>query len=225
MELIGFFKKVISVLEKSTADYALAGGMVASVYRTNERTTNDLDFLICAGKESRKKADAIIRRFHLVPHIVRKAELEGGPMFAIKSWKTTPYIILGRAEGDQGAIGLDFILPEMPWFDEAIQRARHNRIDFGFGAIPCLTKEDVILSKLYSLKNDPSRFNDLDDLKSIFQAGHDIDAAYLCGRMHTLALVVPDSLKETAPKPLLLTSKRVRREMRRIYSTSNRTIS
>lgn len=216
MDLIVFFNKVVRVLRASGADYALAGGMVASIYRQNERTTGDLDFLIVSGKRTQKVAFSIIERFGLEPHIIRKADLEGGPMFAIKRRNTTPYIVAGRAKKNEKKIGLDFILPEMPWFGEAIKRAKYNELDFGFGPIPCLTKEDVIISKLYSLQNDGSRFNDLDDLKSIFQAGLDIDLPYVCGQMQRLKLSVPRSLKDIAPKQLLLTSKRVLRRSRNL---------
>jgi len=216
MNLIEFFKDVVKVLEKSDVAYALAGGLVASMYRENERTTNDLDFLIMAEKGTQQAATAIIKKFKLVPHVVRSADVEGGPLFAIKKKNTKPYIVAGRAKKDEHSLGLDFILPSMPWFDEAIERAQYNRIDFGFGPIPSLTKEDVIISKFYSLKNDPTRFNDLDDLKSIMQAGHEIDMPYICGQMQKLQLVVPDTLKGIVPKAILMTSKRVAKELRRL---------
>lgn len=136
-------------------------------------------------------------------------------MFAIKKKNTTPYIIAGRAKKDERKIGLGFILPDMPWFEEAIKRAAFNKIDFGFGPVPCITKEDVIISKLYSLKNDQKRFNDLDDLKSILTSGHEIDIPYICGQMQKLELLVPEVLKEIVPKPIMLTSKKIRREFRR----------
>lgn len=221
MNLTDFFKKVVKVLKARDVDYALAGGMVASVYRENERTTNDLDFLILSGKKTQEVASSIIKQFELEPHIIRKADMEGGPMFAIKRKNATPYIIAGRAKKGETKIGLDFILPEMPWFEEAIERAKFNKIDFGFGPIPCLTKEDVVISKLYSLRNDKNRFNDMDDIKSIFHAGHDIDIPYVCGQMQKLQLPVPDGLKDLVPKPILLTSKRVCREFRKRRSEDN----
>lgn len=181
MNLIEFFKDVVKVLQKSAVEYALAGGLVASMYRENERTTNDLDFLIVAEKGTQEAAASIIKKF----------------------------------KNDKQRMKLNCILPSMPWFDEALKRAQYNKIDFGFGPIPSLTKEDVIISKFYSLKNDPSRFNDLDDLKSIMQAGHTIDMPYICGQMQKLKLTVPDSLKDIVPKPILMTSKRVIKELRR----------
>ena len=215
MNLIEFFKEVVKVLQRSDVEYALAGGLVASMYRENERTTNDLDFLILAEKGTQEAAASIIKKFKLVPHIIRSADLEGGPLFAIKKKNTAPYIIAGRAKKEDQKIGLDFILPSMPWFDEALKRAQYNKIDFGFGPIPSLTKEDVIISKLYSLRNDPTRFNDLDDLKSIMQAGHTIDMPYICGQMQILKLAVPDSLKDIVPRPILMTSKRIIKESRK----------
>lgn len=215
MNLTQFFKDVVKALKDRGVDYALAGGLVASVYRKNERLTNDLDFLITSKAGTEKTATSIIRQFKLVPHTVRNADLAGGPLFAIKKKNTTPYIVAGRPKKDDKAIGLDFILPSMPWFEEAIKRAQYNKIDFGFGPVPSLTKEDVIISKFYSLKNDPTRFNDLDDLKSIMQAGHEIDMPYICGQMQKLKISVPESLKNIIPKPILMTSKRVLKELRK----------
>lgn len=215
MNLVNFFKSVVEKLQNRGVDYALAGGLMASVYRENERATNDLDFLIVAGDNTRAVASSLIEQFGLVPHVIRKADLEGGPLFARKMGKTTPYIIAGRAEKGEHRLGLDFILPEMPWSKKAMERAKYNRIDFGFGPIPCLTKEDIIISKLYSLRNDSTRFNDLDDLKSIFQSGHEIDLIYTCGRMQELKLLVPDVLKDIAPKPMLHISKRIRKGLRK----------
>lgn len=218
MNLANFFKDVVRALNNSHAEYALADGLVASIYRENERTTNDLDFLILSGNDSLKAASSLITHFELEAHILRKADLEGGPMFAIKRKNTPPYIIAGRTKEK---IGLDFILPAMPWFKDALARAQSNTINFGFGLVPCLTKEDVIISKLYSLHNDPTRFNDMDDIKSILKAQPDMDLAYICGQMQKLQLTVPDSLKEIVPKPMLLTSKRVRRELKQPKSKAN----
>lgn len=215
MNLIEFFKKVVEALQNNNVGYALAGGLVASIYRENERATNDLDFLIFSGAKTYEVASSIIKQFKLVPHIIRKADLEGGPMFAIKRKNTAPYIVAGRPENGGQKTGLDFILPDMPWFEEAIKRAAYNRIDFGFGPIPCITKEDVIISKFYSLKNDKKRFNDMDDLNSIFRAGHEIDMPYICGQMKKLKLMVPEGLKDIVPRPILLTSKRILKEFRK----------
>lgn len=211
MNFKDFFKKIVEVLERKKVRYALAGGLIASVYRREERLTKDLDFLIFAEPGTQQKAADIIRSFDLEVHLIRKAELEGGPLFAVKRGRSEPWILAGRGDKDVSKIGLDFILPAMPWFQSALKRAEQNKIDFGFGKVPSLTVEDVILSKFFSLKNDASRFNDLDDLKSIFLACHPLDLGYLAGEMQKLALSVPPPIGEMAPTALRLVSKKRKR--------------
>ncbi len=201
MDLKQFFAEVVRVLTKDKARFALAGGLVASLYRREERLTKDLDFLLLAEGGSEQKAAQVIRSFGLHPHLIRKAELEGGPLFAIKRRNTPVWMVAGR-QGD--AIGLDFILPGMPWCESALARAEQNSIDFGFGKVPSLTVEDLILAKLFALKNDSSRFSDLDDLQSIFLAKHPLNLAYLTGQMQRLDLTVPTLLRETIPSALRL---------------------
>lgn len=208
MDLKSFFKKIVGILKREKVRYALAGGLTASIYRQEERLTRDLDFLIFSEFHPEQKAIEIIRSLDLEPHLVRKADLEGGPLFLIKSKRSAPWIVAGRGPKDSSKIGVDFILPALPWFENALKRAERNTIDFGFGKVPCLTVEDVILSKFFSLRNDPTRFNDLDDLKSIFLVKHPLDLAYLAGEMRRLGLEVPPPVRDLAPKVLHLVSKK-----------------
>ena len=208
MDLKRFFAKVDGILKKEKVRYAIAGGLAASLYRKEERLTRDLDFLIFSESHTQERATQILVSLGLTPHVIRKADLEGGPLFAIKRKTSEPWIIAGRGETDSTKIGLDFILPEMPWFESALMRAEQNRIDFGFGKVASLTVEDVILSKFFSLKNDQTRFNDLDDLKSILLTQHPLDLAYLSGQMQRLDLVVPKPIEEMVPKALRLVSRR-----------------
>lgn len=204
MTLAKFFTDVVKTLRKENLLFAVAGGLVASVYRESERLTKDIDFLICATSDTQKKAEKIIKAFDLTPTVIRKADLEGGPMFAIKRQSSLPMMVCGRSKTNPTKIGLDFILPEMPWFKNALERAQHNKIDFGIGAeVPALTVEDVIIAKLYALKNKPQRFQDLDDLQSIFSAHPDLDLAYLNNAFKESALIIPKELAAVAPKELL----------------------
>lgn len=200
MNLKEFFAKVVVVLKKEKVRFALAGGLVASLYRQEERLTKDLDFLILAESHTEQKAIHIIRSLGLNPSVIRRADLEGGP----------PWMVAGRKEA---AIGLDFILPEMPWFQSALMRAEQNLIDFGFGKpesgkVACLSIEDVIVAKFFALKNDSTRFNDLDDLKSIFLGKHPLDLDYLSGQMQRLGLVVPEPIQKIVPKALNIVFKK-----------------
>lgn len=209
MNFENFLKTVVSHLKKRNIQFALAGGLAASLYRQQIRTTNDIDFLFYTDSENQKQAEQIIKDLKLKPHIIRQAQLEGGPLFAIKRKTTKPFIVAGRKENKPTEIGLDFLLPRFPWFQKALERAQSNLVDFGFGKIPCLTAEDVILSKLFSLKNNAQRFQDLDDLKSIFEAKRDLNLSYLSGEMKALKLPLPKEIQNLAPTTLLKTTKNI----------------
>ena len=202
MSLKTVFKDIIQHFQHENIQFALAGGMIASLYRTEERLTQDLDFLIFAEPNTLAVAQNIIKHFGLQPNIITKAELEGGPLFAIKRKSTAPYMVVGRSNAAEMKIGLDFILPTMPWFAQALERSAYNVIDFGFAKIPCLTVEDVIIAKIYAVNNSPMRFKDLDDLQSIFKAAHDLDFAYLVGELQKYDLKVSSNLKKILPKAL-----------------------
>lgn len=202
MKINELLKNVAQHLRQKKIRFALAGGLVASLYRHEKRMTKDLDFLILSGSNTEEEAKKVISHFSLTPTIIRKADLEGGPLFAIKRKNTPPWMVIGRAKGKPLTVGLDFILPAMPWFDSALDRAEKNPIDFGCGPVPCITVEDMILAKLLSHKNKSDRFKDLDDLQSIFKANHNLELSYLYGQMQKLQLKVPDPIKGLAPRVL-----------------------
>jgi hypothetical protein len=203
MNLEQFLTQVVSALKKNDTRYALAGGLIASVYRAEKRLTADLDFLILADSDTQKMASKIISDFGLTPHPIRKADLVGGPLFAIKRKNTEVMMLVGRNNNNAEQIGLDFILPSMPWFADALKRAEHHHVNFGTGPVCCLTVEDVIVSKLMSVKNIATRFKDLDDLQSIFAAGHELDLSYIYAQMQKFDLKIPLELKKFSPKILL----------------------
>lgn len=215
MNLDEFLKTVVSKLDKQGIRYALAGGLVASIYRKESRLTQDLDFLFYCEQKLEDKASKIISSFGLNPSLARRADLEGGPKHQLKDKSSPVYMLIGRDKNDSKKIGLDFILPNIPWFDEALERAQDNLIDFGFAKIPCLTVEDFIVAKLYALKNDAKRFKDLDDLQSIFVVDRKLDFVYLGDRMEFLGLQLPQALQEFAPLELKSVSKKIGKELRK----------
>jgi hypothetical protein len=105
-------------------------------------------------------------------------------------------------EGELTGI-LDILLPDVPWVQEAVERAQSNFIDLGFAMVPVITPEDLIVAKCLSVRNAPDRFQDLDDLKQLFRDVKDLDFDYLRRRFHELSLVIPDAIHPFAPKSLL----------------------
>lgn len=88
-------------------------------------------------------------------------------------------MLIGRETTTSPSIGADLILPRIPWVPSALKRAQDNQLDFGFGSIPVLTVEDVIVAKCYALHHAVSRPKDLDDLQSILEAEHALDLVYI----------------------------------------------
>lgn len=214
MNFTELFQKTVHELKNRKLKFALAGGMAASLYREHPRTTADLDFLIWTANAPEKNAKEIIEKFELKAASATKADLENGPMFAIKRRQGPVLIVVGRLPNDKDAPGLDFILPDMPWFYSALERAQTNLRDFGFGDIPCLSAEDIIISKFYSLSNDSSRTDDLSDLRSIFKTRQELDMVYISNQMRKMKILLPKAFSKEAPPILRKADKEIRREIR-----------
>jgi len=115
--------------------------------------------------------------------------------------------LVGRPEGDTPSAGVDILLPAIPWVEDAVSRAQLNAVDFGFGAVPVLTLEDVVIAKLYALRAKPLRVKDLDDLQSIFGADHEMDRAYVAGQMRRFGITVPREAEPFLPDIVLKISR------------------
>ncbi len=68
-----------------------------------------------------------------------------------------------------------------------------------------------MVSKLLALQAARPRAKDLDDLQSIFDAGHDLNLPYLAGQMSRLDLKIPGAVKALVPEPILVLDKARRR--------------
>lgn len=216
MSLIIFLAEVADKLESLRLEYALAGGLAVSLYRVEPRTTKDLDFVISADVRTHEVAKEVISSFGLTPTTARKADLDGGPLFAIKRKSSPPCIVVGRNKGDAEALGLDFLLPELPWAPSALARAQSHLVDFGIRKIPTLTVEDVILAKLTAAARPGSkRLKDLDDLQSIFSRLEKYDEAYMVGQMRALRLEVPREVLGDVPDDVRLASREVGKLLKR----------
>ncbi len=213
MKLTELLKAAAERLEKENVIYALAGGLAVSSYRLQERTTKDVDFIIGEKEQGAKLAKSIIESFGLRGFMARRADLDGGPLFARKNKSTPICVVVGRHPKDQQEVGLDFLLSEIPWVESAVERAQHNHIDYGFKKIPTITVEDAIIAKLEAVKDGPRVTKgaiDMDDIRSMLEAGHELDLTYLSGQIRAFELPIPKELKHLFPKPLLQAAKAAR---------------
>ena len=199
-------QRTVNLFVQKKITFALAGGLVASLYRSHERMTADLDFLFLFQGDIEKAAEEVLHELGLEPRPLTKADLEGGPLHARKRTRGPVWMLCGLAKSPQ-QVRVDLILPIMPWTELALERAQAHRIDFGFARVPCITVEDLVVSKLYALKNRSDRFQDLDDLKEIFSKDQPFDLSYLSDRMAELLLPIPRPLLKAVPKVLVRLSK------------------
>lgn len=214
MSLDKLFQAAVRELRNRDVRFAVAGGFAADLYRREPRLTMDVDLVIVAESRETEIAVSVIESLGLHASIARKADLAGGPLFAIRRGNTEPCMVVGRAAGTSSGEGVDILLSAIPWARDAVQRAQSNEVDFGFGPVPALTLEDVILSKLYSLMAARLRAKDLDDLQSVFEAGRDMDVPYLAGQMRRFEITVPRAAQPFLPEMVLQLSRDILRSRR-----------
>ena len=190
--LLSRFQQIVSELKKKDVAFAVAGGLAASLYRDQHRLTYDIDLAV-AFSIPVVNLEEILEDLDLSVTRLTEADLKGGPQHLVRSRKSPLSIVVGRS--DTG-VGIDFLLPHLPWVDKAINRAANNQVDFGFGPIPTVTAEDLLLSKFYAVSSRSSRYKDLDDIQSIFRAQKTLDLPYLASEMRSLKVVAPKEIEE-----------------------------
>lgn len=188
------FRALVALLNKKNIPYAVAGALAASIYRSQPRTTNDIDIITLADTANVEELKSILEELGLKPGLARQANLDGGPLFAIKKKSTPVVLLVGRNQENKQAIGIDFLLSSLPWVEKALERAQE--FDYGGIKAPVMTAEDVILAKLLAVHNKPTRLSDLDDIVSIVETGRDIDWAYISSQIKELRVKLR---KEHAP--------------------------
>ena len=199
MKLSELFKAASKELTDLECTFAVGGGLAADLYRKDTRSTNDVDFLFLADGMELDKGRTLLRKLNLGVGEVKLHQLTRSPAMNKKSKGT--YILVGRANADDP--GVDLLLPPFPWFANAMRRSQSNLIDFGFGSVPTLTAEDIILAKLFA-----NRFKDLDDVQSILEAKKPLDVGYLAAEMDRLGFSFPPEVVAVAPKELRRFAKR-----------------
>ena len=179
-DILTLLKETVTLLDSSNYKYALAGGLVASIYRKEKRFTEDIDFLLYSDR-CEESSRELLKELGYNVRFVKLHELKKAPMMNKKSHP--PLIAVGRS--NEKGLGVDFILPNMPWFSSALERAQSNLLDFGFKKIPCITVEDVIIAKVFA-----GRSKDEDDISSILENRINLDLEYLISELRRLEIKV-----------------------------------
>lgn len=175
MTPVELLKLISQELLKEQCQFAVCGGIAASIYRKDFRTTNDLDIAINFPQD---KSDRAEQRFSMsfLERLGYETALGWAPGIATGD-ESNVFFVIGRSKGSIPQI--DFLLPSLPWVRQAVKRAQFNRVDFGFAKLPTVTPEDVLISKAFALKFDPQRATDRDDIRSVLEEGVVLDMTYV----------------------------------------------
>ncbi|HMO18816.1 MAG TPA: nucleotidyl transferase AbiEii/AbiGii toxin family protein [Oligoflexia bacterium] len=197
MQQLELLKKVIGQLEDRKVDYILCGGIAASLYRDKPRLTNDVDLAIFYKNYDDSKAIAK----EIIESIGARASLGWIPQLKEKYIKTMA-LVIGQFDSENYDATVDIILPNLPWVEKAISNGKNHVIDYGFAGIPVITVDDLIIAKIFALNVEPNRFQDLDDLKSIFLSSVELNLPYIKSAMVNYEINVPDTLWDFCPSLL-----------------------
>ena len=197
MTPLKLLKQVVGELQTHSGKYAIAGGLAASFYRAQPRLTNDVDIALAVGSYEKSKQVAI----DVIEAVGYDAALDWIYTGEKRATKPAPMII-GRHHKNDLDGTVDFLLPAFPWVKNAVKRAQDHIIDFGFAKLPTITPEDLLLAKALALEIEPNRFQDMDDIKSIFAARNALDLTYLVNECDRLKLAFPFVLHAYLPSAL-----------------------
>jgi hypothetical protein len=198
-------KRVYEVLQGESISYVLVGGQAANLYRGQPRLAQDVDVAVLGQPESRTReiCEAMVEELGLM--------LAVGWMEPDRLKSQAPItMVLGQAKDGLNAT-VEFLLPNLPWVRKGVKRAQSNLVDFGFAKIPTATPEDLIIAKCFALETDPSRSEDLDDLKQILTVDNQLDFSYLLSELNDLQLMVPEIVMKHLPNAVRRILGRMRR--------------
>ena len=212
--LLELTKLICDKLQKENINFAIAGGICADIYRGEPRATDDIDILVAIDEENISQAKNIIKDLGYTATVVTESMLKGDTRFRRKSKKGTPQIVVGRDK--EKPYGVDFLLMSFPWAKNALERSQNNLIGIrDIGQIPCLTVEDMIISKLFAIKNSPTRRykkSDIPDIALMLENNVNVDFEYLSNAMESLELLLPKGVEQEAHYSLARVSKKIRRK-------------
>lgn len=214
MNLADLFERAVKRLRREPQLFGVCGGIAASLYRRDQRFTRNIDIMLPRGTDSIALACSIIEDNGLTPHQLRVSDLYLAPMMNKKRGPVA--LVVGRhATRPEIEPGLDFLTGSLEWVPNALTRAQDNQRDFGFGPVPCITIEDLILAKALVRGGADRGGRDIDDLTSIFSAQREIDLAYLAAQLDRFRIALPRELDPLLPKALSVASRRIRGQGRK----------
>ena len=190
MKLFQDLRRAVEELAPWTGCWMVCGGVAAAIYRPTPRFTGDIDIALIDAPDLKasqigERVVAALGYEPIAGWIVNRGGKLAGPQS----------LVLGREPPGRDYIGIDFLLPVLPWVPEAVSRAQVNLLDYGFAMVPTITPEDLIIAKLFAYADAPHRLLDLDDLIALASDNITLDKSYLMERISRYALKIPDEIR------------------------------
>ena len=171
------FAQGIAKLQELNEPFALCGALATIPFYPTPRATKDIDFVIAT--KNPENAIRVISELNLTPNPIRRAELDGGPLFAVKNKSSPVAVVIGKDPAHPDAIGLDILLGSNIWVPSAVDRAQGNVREILGQKLPVITPEDLLLTKLITYSKKPDRKSDLQDIRVLLRNVADLDWTYL----------------------------------------------
>lgn len=118
MKILDELERSVRFLEEFEGQWAICGGVAASIYRTRPRFTDDIDFVLI--DDQNESAEGIASR---VIQSLGYQEYRGyipDPT----TGKLVLSLLCARTRENERFIGIDFLLPKQPWIPLAVQLAQ-----------------------------------------------------------------------------------------------------
>lgn len=182
MRLFVELKRVAQAMAAYPSQWAVCGGIAASIYREKARFTDDIDFALIDSDK--------ISAFDLGTKIIQELGYKEYRGFIPSKNGQVFALLCARSGSDERFVGLDFILPVEFWVKDAVLYAQSNLIDFGFAMLPTITPECLLVAKIHSLSCSPERLQDLDDIQELIKMSN-INIDFVRRQLSTYSVTIP----------------------------------
>ncbi len=188
MGIFSELKRVIKFLDNYPGQWAVCGGVAASIYRERPRFTDDIDFAL-VDNDSLSARDLALK----VISDLGYRDYHGFIPDPLQKGRQINALICARSIDDKKFEGFDFLLPIQSWIDHAVSLAQNNMIDFGFAKLPTVTPEYLILAKMIALNSNAERHQDIDDIKEIIKS-NPIDYSFIREQINNSGIVFEQTI-------------------------------
>ena len=208
------FKEITGHLEAAGVRYCVVGGVAVRSYIGAGRLTVDQDFAVAGERAGAQAMRELLGSIGYKTQVARQADLDGGPLFAIKRKNTPERVVIGRKSGP-ASIGVDILLESNVWVPNAVTRAQDNRLEVYGIAVPVIPLEDLLLAKFLAAEKRGQKKQDVMDIKELFSSKREIDLMYLGGEMRRHGITVPRLTEQDVPKGLLDVSREIKKKVQK----------